>query len=543
METNILLKVRKRMFLPELDDHLETKKLKIPIAKKALSFCPYWTNFTKDLSERMTYFTKTNSIETNIKTNAWFRKSEIKNITDDKYQSIWKETLKSVDNFKKNEKVPKTKKKTYKEKEIPKIAAGKTKKIKLDLTTNQRDIINGWFGTARWTYNKCLEEIIRLNESNNQQKDSKDKVKLFDKKYLRSKFINEICHKDKETEWVLKTPYAIRDEAMSDVIKAYKSNFTSIKNRENKSFKIKFKKKKAPSDSITIRSDRWKNRILFQKTLGKDPIKGFEPIPDQLVYDTRLKRDHLGNFYLCVLSPIEIRSDNQAPKSKIENEGNIISLDPGVRTFMTGYDPSGTAYEFGKGDSIKLYKLQSSWSKLQSKWSQKNVKHQQKRNMKKAGKRIWEKIKNLVKYFHCKLVKWLVTNYNYILLPKFETSKMVQKKNRKIGCMTVSAMMMWSHYSFQQRLINKTREYPWCKVLIVDEQYTSKTCGICGNIHQYLGSNKIFNCPKCKIEMDRDVNAARNIYLRFLTLNKKELEPSSSVGIYTPSSKDEVQNL
>jgi transposase len=51
----------------------------------------------------------------------------------------------------------------------------------------------------------------------------------------------------------------------------------------------------------------------------------------------------------------------------------------------------------------------------------------------------------------------------------------------------------------------------------VNEAYTSKTCGKCGFIDYELGSNHIYNCPKCKNKLDRDVNAARNILMK----NKK----------------------
>ena len=82
-----------------------------------------------------------------------------------------------------------------------------------------------------------------------------------------------------------------------------------------------------------------------------------------------------------------------------------------------------------------------------------------------------------------------------------------------------STLDLQSHHRFKQRLLaNKAREYPWCKVLIVDEAYTSKTCGMCGHIHQSLGGNKVFRCPHCSFEIDRNVNGARNILLRFLTL-------------------------
>jgi len=78
-------------------------------------------------------------------------------------------------------------------------------------------------------------------------------------------------------------------------------------------------------------------------------------------------------------------------------------------------------------------------------------------------------------------------------------------------------MLTWSHYRFRQRLIHKAREYPGCRIMIIDEHYTSKTCGNCGTLHDKLGSNKSFQCPECHVEMDRDINAARNILLRFMT--------------------------
>ena len=45
----------------------------------------------------------------------------------------------------------------------------------------------------------------------------------------------------------------------------------------------------------------------------------------------------------------------------------MISLDPGVRTFMTGYNPSGIAVEWGKNDIGRVYRLCHAYDKLQSK--------------------------------------------------------------------------------------------------------------------------------------------------------------------------------
>jgi transposase len=77
-------------------------------------------------------------------------------------------------------------------------------------------------------------------------------------------------------------------------------------------------------------------------------------------------------------------------------------------------------------------------------------------------------------------------------------------------------MLTLSHYSFQQRLLSKSEEYTNCKVHIVDESYTSKTCGKCGEINTTLGSSKLFICgnTSCRTELDRDCNGARNILIK-----------------------------
>ena len=77
-----------------------------------------------------------------------------------------------------------------------------------------------------------------------------------------------------------------------------------------------------------------------------------------------------------------------------------------------------------------------------------------------------------------------------ILLPTFETSQMVKRKGtrrRVINKKVVRQMLTWRHFDFKQRLIAKAREYPWVKVVIVDESYTSKTCGWCGAAAQRSG--------------------------------------------------------
>ena len=86
---------------------------------------------------------------------------------------------------------------------------------------------------------------------------------------------------------------------------------------------------------------------------------------------------------------------------------------------------------------------------------------------------------------------------------------------------------MLSHYKFRQHLINKGNEYG-CKVVVVTEEYTSKTCTNCGAVSEYY-RKRMKKCPKCNYEIDRDVNGSRNILLKnMLEAIKKKLR---SIGL------------
>ena len=100
------------------------------------------------------------------------------------------------------------------------------------------------------------------------------------------------------------------------------------------------------------------------------------------------------------------------------------------------------------------------------------------RNRKKAIERMRTKIKNKIAELHKKMSTWLCSNYKVILIPKFNSKAMSQRKGRKIHTKTVRGMLCWSHYKFRQRLIAKSELFSDCKVIECDESYTSKTCGV-----------------------------------------------------------------
>jgi putative transposase len=116
-----------------------------------------------------------------------------------------------------------------------------------------------------------------------------------------------------------------------------------------------------------------------------------------------------------------------------------------------------------------------------------------------------KRIRCLIDDCHRKAAKWLCSNYRVILLPSYESSNMVKKKNSRISKKTARSMYNWSHYGFKINLLNNAKQFKVCMVSVVNESYTSVTCGKCGYQNQYF-TDKNFHCNQCRFIVDRDVN-------------------------------------
>ena len=112
---------------------------------------------------------------------------------------------------------------------------------------------------------------------------------------------------------------------------------------------------------------------------------------------------------------------------------------------------------------------------------------------------------------HNKTIKFLCDNYGKIIIPPFETQKMVSEN--KIDNRTSRSLMNLSYYKFLRKLKNRCKEYD-IELAIRPEYYTSKTCTRCGNIKKDLKNADIYKCNICNLHIDRDTNGARNIMLR-----------------------------
>jgi len=243
-----------------------------------------------------------------------------------------------------------------------------------------------------------------------------------------------------------------------------------------------------------------------------------DQLPSEINSAFKIYKNHHAWYAIFTL---ENEIDNTHRKNK------TIALDPGQRTFLTGYSPDDNKTFFiGEDKANIIYKLHDKIDELQSKRSKlipiKTSTKKEIRTFRKIRKsikirtdKIHFKIKNIIADLHNQVASWLSRTFGTIILPKFGTSKMQQggslqsSTKRKLQCL--------SHYKFQQK-IKWLCSCNGSKLYLVDEDYTTKTCGKCGVINN-VGSNKIFTCNDCGCQLNRDLNGARNIWIKTMTEN------------------------
>jgi len=386
-------------------------------------------------------------------------------------------------------------KKNNKKEKLDKPEAEKSIRIRIKFNKEQKKTLNKWFGVRRWIYNRCLH-MINTGKAKKNMKD------------LREKVIKNENYKTENTWMLDNSDFDLRDEAMRDLLKNIKSNNEKSKTQGCK-FKMKFKCKKDKNDSISVLGKKWnKNDNFYSSIFNIDNINSTEPLPKELKYTSRLKKSPLNKYYLCIPKPLGLQSENQA-------QGKMIFIDPGVKTFITGFDPSGKIIMWGVRDIAVIARLLHYKNKLQGRIKKEKT-HKKRFTMKRALLRIYKRIENLISELHKKLAKWLCENYQYIFIPRLNFHKC-----KKLNSKSKAKMAAYSHCSFLNRLVNKSREYKKSFVLEVNEAFTSKTCSNCGNQHETLGNKDIYECLNCGITIGRDINASKNVMLRYFSQRAK----------------------
>jgi len=423
---------------------------------------PYWKESCKEISQEFLSHTKINwqdLVSTNIN-------GSVSDLTAESWFSTRKTYLNSQKSLKTSSPYSTASVVDYMDSENTKL---RSKKIKIYPSSELKKDWNKWLAACRY----CFNQAVAYQKENGS---------------IGKRKLRDIVMQSELPEWVKETPCHIRQNAIFDAHQAY-----------SKSQNCKFRSCKAPRQTIKFNNSNYtKGKWYSRLTKGKE-FQSSEAIPTSSAYATQIIKTKCGDWFAVFL---------EEAKPNINNVDGIIAIDPGVRTFLTGFD--GRAFvEIGAGDIGKITRLCQHLDLLMSKIGKSKSKRQRQK-MRKAAARSRRRIRNLIDECHRQAASWLSKNHSYILLPTFETSQMTKKKKRKIRSKTARQMLTWSHYRFKQVLKNKA-ELSGCQVIDVTEEFTSKTCTKCGHIHTKLGGNKVFKCPKCGHEINRDFNGALGI--------------------------------
>lgn len=442
-------------------------KLEEDSTSNAKNFLPYWNESCQELSEQLWSLTKTDWPDSvsigltgsvsNLTAKSWFSTRQT--------FLLKRKWLKTSSPFSTVFQVD------YTDSESTKL---RSRKIKIYPSPEVKKLWNKWVAACRY----CFNQSIAYQKENG--------------KMGKRKLRNIIMQSDLP-EWVKETPCHIRQNAIFDAHQAYTA-----------SQDCKFRNCHAPRQTIKFNNSNFSQGQWYPKlTKGLD-FKTSEPIPRKSINATQLVKTKSGEWFAVFL--------NETHPKRNKND-SIISLDPGVRSFLTGFD--GQKFiEIGENDMVKINRLCSYLDDLMSRISQ-SFGHQ-KAKMRKASSRLRNRIRDLVDECQKQVANYLTKNYKVILLPTFETSEMTKKNKRKIRTKTARQMLTWSHYRFKQVLKNKA-ELSGCHVIDVTEEFTSKTCTKCGHVHQKLGGSKVFKCPECGHSLKRDFNGALGIMLKALS--------------------------
>ena len=232
-----------------------------------------------------------------------------------------------------------------------------------------------WLAACRYCYNQA----IAWQQSG--QRLSKLKLR------------NEIMQGDLP-QWVKETPCHIRQNAIFDAHLAFSASPDA-----------KFRSCRDSSQAIKFSNSNFSQGTWYPKLTKGLSFVAAEPTPISCAQGTQLVFDK-GRWFAVFPEPAQLNPTKA---------DGLIALDPGVRTFLTGFD--GRKFlEFGSGDIGRITRLCQHLDDLVSRTA-KEPNKKRRRSMRRAAQRMRVKIRDLIDEAHKQVAHYLTRNYRLIFLP------------------------------------------------------------------------------------------------------------------------------
>ena len=360
-------------------------------------------------------------------------------------------------------------------------------KYRIYPSKRQLDKLSTQLNLCKEVYNKLLENCI--------EEYKKDKNFRINRSSL-----NSLLKKLKEENSRLDGVYSqVLQNVFDRVIKAYQNFFRRVKEGNQKAgfpkFKQQYKSITYPQDNGSFRlKDR--NKLLVSK-IGEIPIVLHRELEGKTKTLT-IERNRVNQWFAVFSVERDVVVTSPIEQKEVGIDRGLISL----VAMSDGTKVAAPRFLRKSEERLKLRQRQTSRKKKGSS------------NRRKAVKRLAKlhvKVTNQREDFLHKLTVMLVRNYTFIAVEKLLVDNM--KRNRSFAKSISDAS--WSKFL---QLLKYKAESISIPVIEVDPKYTSQECSDCGyrltEEERLSLSERTFRCPKCGLEIDRDINASINILKR-----------------------------
>lgn len=346
-------------------------------------------------------------------------------------------------------------------------------KIQLNPNKEQQQMLAQAAGCARFTYNWALAEWNKQYEAG--EKPSANKL---------LKQFNSI--KEKEFPWVYDSPKDANQRPFANLQIAFDNFF------KKRSKYPKFKKKWL-DDSFYVSNDRF----WTDGTIIKLPVIGKMKLTESLRFEGKIMSGVVSRKADKWFISISVEMENY---QKDRTTNNTIAIDFGIKIFAV--DQNGESYDSPKPLKNKLEKLK----KYQRVYSRCKDGSQNKKKQRVKVAKTHKQISDIRNDFTHKFTTQICRENQTIIIEDLNLknwSKMFGKSGIDGGVGEARRQLKYKSLIYNNNLVVIDKWAP-----------TSKSCSSCGSHKSDLRlGDRIFKCEDCGHEIDRDWNAARNIYV------------------------------
>jgi len=262
-------------------------------------------------------------------------------------------------------------------------------------------------------------------------------------------------------------------------------------------------KKKGKRDSFAISNDHF----TVQGKKVKIPKLGWVKMTEELRYEGKVLGSVISRTADCWYIAINVELSAPNPVHTPNSESQAVGVDLGVKNLVTLSDGSVfTGRKPQKAHLARLRRLQQALSRKQgAKKGEKKSKNYLKSQ--RQLQKLYARMRNIRQDECHKLTTMLTQTYSIIGIEDLSVQGMLGEQTG-----TNRALHDMSFFEFRRQLEYKAQTIG-SKVVVADRYYpSSKLCSSCGYMLDELSlSDRVWLCPQCGSNHDRDLNAAINL--------------------------------